>query len=402
MQSPSDTEFLSSSTGTDAFSVEAAAPSEDWEEWDGRSPFWIHCVAGSIAGVVEHGTVYPLDTVRTHIQVCAACLQRKAATSNHSAAMSTKTGLRSWNHLHPPMVAANKAQLPTGMWQTIRFLMNESAAVSAAALPATHTTTTTTTSINTPRMFAGLTRLWRGLPTILVGCVPAHALYFGCYETVRLATRDAHGNVTHIGSSLAGAAAVTAHDIIMTPLDTLKQRMQLGHYRTMRQGAASMIQHEGWSALYRSFPVTLLTNIPYGMIMVTTHEAGKHYLSGGDASRETSAVVACASAFAGCTAAVLTTPLDRVKTALQTQQLTPACAATSAAAPDACPLLQSGAGSRPLYTSWKHAVQHIWMTEGPRGFFRGMVPRLLSHTPAVAISWTTYETAKHLLLKHYG
>lgn len=26
---------------------------EDWEEWDGRSPFWIHCVAGSLAGVTE-------------------------------------------------------------------------------------------------------------------------------------------------------------------------------------------------------------------------------------------------------------------------------------------------------------------------------------------------------------
>jgi hypothetical protein len=26
---------------------------EDWEEWDGRSPFWIHCVAGSLAGVSE-------------------------------------------------------------------------------------------------------------------------------------------------------------------------------------------------------------------------------------------------------------------------------------------------------------------------------------------------------------
>jgi predicted protein tyrosine phosphatase len=32
-------------------SIEAV--NEDWEEWDGRSPFWIHCVAGSLAGVTE-------------------------------------------------------------------------------------------------------------------------------------------------------------------------------------------------------------------------------------------------------------------------------------------------------------------------------------------------------------
>lgn len=46
---------------------------EDWEEWDGRSPFWAHCAAGSLAGVVEHGAIYPLDTVRTHIQ--GECVQ---------------------------------------------------------------------------------------------------------------------------------------------------------------------------------------------------------------------------------------------------------------------------------------------------------------------------------------
>jgi len=25
----------------------------DWGEWDGQSPFWIHCVTGSLAGVTE-------------------------------------------------------------------------------------------------------------------------------------------------------------------------------------------------------------------------------------------------------------------------------------------------------------------------------------------------------------
>ncbi len=31
----------------------AIAVEEGWEEWDGRSPFWVHCVAGSLAGVAE-------------------------------------------------------------------------------------------------------------------------------------------------------------------------------------------------------------------------------------------------------------------------------------------------------------------------------------------------------------
>lgn len=44
----------------------------EFEEWDGTSPFWYHCFAGSLAGILDHILVYPIDTVKTHIQ-CAAC-----------------------------------------------------------------------------------------------------------------------------------------------------------------------------------------------------------------------------------------------------------------------------------------------------------------------------------------
>ena len=33
---------------------------------------------------------------------------------------------------------------------------------------------------------------------------------------------------------LAGAVAALGHDAAMTPLDTVKQRMRLGHYQDMR------------------------------------------------------------------------------------------------------------------------------------------------------------------------
>eukprot|EP00913_Durusdinium_trenchii_P007361 g6920.t1 len=41
---------------------------EQWEEWDASSPLWKHAVAGSCAGVMEHIGMYPLDTVKTHMQ----------------------------------------------------------------------------------------------------------------------------------------------------------------------------------------------------------------------------------------------------------------------------------------------------------------------------------------------
>ena len=349
---------------------------EEWEEWDGKSPFWIHCVAGSFAGVAEHTLVYPLDTVRTHIQVCAAChINPASGTAQKSAALGGSVLQR----------ASTSSVSQLGMWQTMRHLMSQpvmtTAAVGAAQLDA-------------PQVL-GFTRLWRGVQTILIGCIPAHALYFSSYEIVKNATLDADGNVTTAGSALAGAAAVLSHDIILAPLDTVKQRLQLGHYRGLAHAMQMMIQSEGWVSLFRSFPITLASNIPYGMVMVGTNEFLKQRWTA-EGEPLTMSVTLGASAVAGLTASATTTPLDRIKTYLQTQQLSPACAVSTASVPENCPL-KSTTGRAVVVANWQQAATRIYQREGMIGFFRGLTPRILSHTPAVAISWTTYEWAKKYL-----
>ena len=390
-----------------------ADTNDDWEEWDGRSPFLIHCVAGSFAGVSEHALVYPLDTVRTHIQVCAACLHKgknNAAGASflhakNSALLRSSLKAGSNNAASTGSAAASAKQLPIGMWQTIRYLVNEPIAATTTA-SAKLTLEPKPNTVAT--MLQGWSRLWMGVHTILIGCIPAHALYFSSYESVKAATathtRDAATGIvtTHIspfGSSLAGAAAAFSHDVIMTPLDTMKQRIQLGHYNgSVRTAFRSILAEEGWMALYRSLPVTLATNIPYGMVMVSTHEFCKQALAGQDAP--TWQTVMAASSMGGCVAAAVTTPLDRIKTALQTQQLAPACR-----------MMAGGGGGEkcrkklvaiPQHATWGQAARSIFRNEGFVGFFRGLCPRLLSHTPAVAISWTTYETTRNYLLQQYA
>jgi solute carrier family 25 iron transporter 28/37 len=350
---------------------------EEWEEWDGKSPFWHHCVAGSLAGVAEHTLVYPLDTVRTHIQVCAACHHSPSSTTM----AKQQTSLLQKAATNTPRVAQ------MGMWHTMRQLMNQPIAM------VEHGAGSTTTLA---RPTAGISRLWRGVHTILVGCIPAHALYFSSYEVVKAATLDDKGNVTTYGSAMAGAAAVVSHDMILGPLDTVKQRLQLGHYRGLTHALSTMIHNEGFVSLYRSFPVTLATNIPYGMVMVGTNECLKQHWTNEGQNDLTLGVTLAASSLAGLTAAATTTPLDRIKTYLQTQQLTPACS-VSAVPPDHCPLTAARKNASPIVADWRQAALRIYHTEGAVGFVRGMTPRILSHTPAVAISWTTYETAKQYL-----
>jgi len=357
----------------------------EFEEWDGTSPFWNHCFAGSLAGVSEHVIVYPIDTVKTHIQ-CTAC---PAKTSSQIS--PAKSFEQVFEQVKTPRGTAtnkmNTSSTPrSGFLTTMKHIMSP-----PTPLPLTTTGATATSSAVSIEQSVGFTRLWRGVNTVLIGCVPAHALYFSSYESVKYANLRSDGSLPYWAGLLAGAAAVIGHDIIMSPLDTIKQRLQLGHYPGFRQAALHMMKHEGMFSLYRSFPVTLLTNIPYGSIMVSTNEICKDYLSEHEGRRGQApslSVCLLSSSMGGMVASFTTTPLDRIKTILQIQKLQPvACERFGV-----CPKV---ALSERL--EWKQVVREILRHEGVGGLFRGCLPRMLSHTPAVAISWTTYETAKQWL-----
>jgi len=320
----------------------------EWEEWDGKSPFWHHCIAGSLAGVGEHVLLYPMDTVKTHMQTyCDECPRRNRSSIRPTNATTTTT-----------------------MWNTMTKIANNNH--SHKTRPATtwivpsHCAGNSSSSTSNTRYG----RLWRGVQSMAVGCIPAHALYFACYEYVK-----------GTNAAMAGALATVGHDAIMTPLDTVKQRMQLGHYHNeLRVAFRTIITTEGWAPLYRSFPITLSTNVPYGMIMVSTNEYLRHQLQGKHTQKLDMTTTVLAGCGAGAVAAAFTTPLDCIKTRLQTQR---GCIKEAA-----------------KYKNISQAFISIYTEEGWRGFIRGMSPRIISHTPAVAISWTTYEFAKSYLASY--
>ena len=270
---------------------------------------------------------------------------------------------------------------------------------------------------------------------MLYGCAPAHALYFSSYEfskswVTSTSSNAANPTVQHFMSPLQGAlsgcVSTFFHDAVMTPLDTLKQRMQLGHYTSVGHGFTSIVQSEGLMALYRSFPVTLASNLPYGAIMFAVNETLKDYLTS-NGSPPTAMTYMIAGSGAGAIASALTTPLDRLKTKLQIQHLNtvlpnnrttaPSISAlpyakkghnaigtvmtlhTNPLKPPACNAAEAEIMSVNLvkYQGVSDALRSILRDEGAAGLFRGIIPRVCSHTPAVAISWTTYETAKRYL-----
>ncbi|KAI9594120.1 mitochondrial carrier domain-containing protein [Syncephalis fuscata] len=89
-----------------------------------------------------------------------------------------------------------------------------------------------------------------------------------------------------------------------------------------------------------------------------------------------------AGAGAGCSAAIITCPLDVVKTRLQNQG-------------------PVGPGMRP-YRGTFGTLYRIWMEESVRGLYRGLGPTILGYLPTWAIYFSMYDQAKVYLAEKTG
>jgi solute carrier family 25 iron transporter 28/37 len=147
-------------------------------------------------------------------------------------------------------------------------------------------------------------------------------------------------------------------------------------YSNVFQCASSILKKEGFKAFYISYPTTLTITIPFTSIQFMTYEATLDIFN---PKREYNPFYhSMSGAIAGATAAAITTPLDVVKTLLQTR----------------------GSSIDPEVRKCSGLVQAaklIYKKEGAKGFSKGMAPRILSHMPSTALCWTAYEYFKWFL-----
>ena len=290
-----------------------------------------HMIAGSFAGVAEHGIMFPIDTIKTMVQAGGG----RAAGGEAAVQGGTSARLA-----------------------LVRQLVAND----------------------------GLGVLWRGVSVVPVGCIPAHAMMFSAYETIveigGSRQEDAPARSVAMVGALAGGISTLFHDAVMVPTETVKQ---LGYYRDARHCLERIIANGGGS-LYRSMPTTLAMNVPYSSVMMMSNETLRKWLNPtGEFNFWVYLLSGCLS---GAFAAGLTTPLDVVKTALQTQGLRPPTETLSREAPKHFQV---------RYNTAADAAKAIWRANGVLGFLWGLKPRMLQMGPSCAISWCAYESAKHLI-----
>lgn len=148
----------------------------------------------------------------------------------------------------------------------------------------------------------------------------------------------------------------------------IKQRMQLhgSTYRSLPDCAKSVFRHEGLAAFYVSYPTTLCMTVPFTALQFVAYESLSKTIN--PTGRWDPYTHCTAGGLAGGMAAGITTPLDVIKTLLQTR----------------------GSATDPELRNVKglaHAAAIIKRREGWRGFFKGLKPRIVTTMPSTAICW---------------
>nr|XP_057947586.1 mitoferrin-2-like [Doryrhamphus excisus] len=294
-----------------------------------------HMLAGAVAGIMEHCLMYPIDCVKTRMQ-----------------SLHPEPGARYRN----VMDALRQIVRTEGVWRPIR-----------------------------------------GINVLAVGAGPAHALYFACYEKIKVTLSDAvhPGANSHFANGVAGCMATVLHDAVMNPAEVVKQRIQMFNspYRGVLDCVGATLRQEGPAAFYRSYTTQLTMNVPFQALHFMTYEYLQEVLNPHRNYNPTSHVVS--GALAGALAAAATTPLDVCKTLLNTQEAA-AVHVIQAEVGGAAAAAPSGQAARQI-SGLGEAFRTVYRTGGVGAFFKGVQARIIYQMPSTAISWSVYEFFKYAI-----
>uniref|UniRef100_A0A5B6ZA59 EF-hand domain-containing protein n=1 Tax=Davidia involucrata TaxID=16924 RepID=A0A5B6ZA59_DAVIN len=188
-----------------------------------------------------------------------------------------------------------------------------------------------------------------------------------------------HGNASKylIAGGVAGAASRTA----TAPLDRLKVVLQVQTTRAYIIPAIKNLWKEGgFLGFFRGNGLNVMKVGPESAIKFYAYEKLKNVIR--DAREEDHGDIGTtgrliAGGLAGAVAQTAIYPMDLVKTRLQT------CACEGGKVPNLGKLSKD-----------------IWVQEGPRAFYRGLVPSLLGIIPYAGIDLAAYETLKDMSKTH--
>lgn len=246
-----------------------------------------------------------------------------------------------------------------------------------------------------------ISTLFSGVFGSLAGQIPYGMVTFGSYETYKQKLIERFPNTPK--ESLYLLAAIMGDltgSLWVAPSEVIKQSIQSGQYKTVAEAFSSIVSNNGFSGLYRGYGGQIARDVPFRAIQLPTYEIIKNFYmnkycqvcdndsssssnssSKGKKKIDQSCKDCCylrplnsyeATAIgvvAGTFTAAITTPLDVLKTRLQT--------GTS--------------------TGVINTAMALVQKEGVSGMFSGIGPRCLYIGPSCGIFFLAYERTKQIL-----
>ncbi|CAM6045537.1 unnamed protein product [Sphagnum compactum] len=247
----------------------------------------------------------------------------------------------------------------------------------------------------------GVAGLYSGVQAAILGSIISSSIYFGTYEMGKSIFSSIANCPRAFVPPLAAALGNITSSAILVPKEVIKQRMQAGMVGSAGEVFIRTVQTEGVGGLYAGYSAALLRNLPSNIISFSTFEYLKlAWLRDSERQILEPWESVLSGAVAGAFSAVVTTPLDVVKTRLMTQARQTALNAGMSG-------LKAEAAARTeviaafTYKGVASTLQRIWVEEGAQGLMKGMGPRCFYSACFSALGFFTFETTRvYLLMKH--
>ncbi|KAI3766418.1 hypothetical protein L2E82_16475 [Cichorium intybus] len=272
----------------------------------------------------------------------------------------------------------------------------------------------------------GFRGLYRGFGTSLIGTIPARATYMTALEItksnvgtsiIRLGFPES--TAAPIANAIAGLSAALAAQLVWTPVDVVSQRLMVQgkdysisktctseksrKYMNGIDAFRKILNTDGPRGLYRGFGISIMTYAPSNAVWWASYSVAQRLVWGGigsymckkdDDSNENGGVVAftpdsrtimavqgVSAAMAGGVSALVTMPLDTIKTRLQV-------------------LDSSDDNNSRKVPTIGQTVRNLVREGGWMAFYRGLGPRWASMSMSATTMITTYELLKRLSTKN--
>ncbi|KAL0311837.1 UNVERIFIED_CONTAM: Solute carrier family 25 member 44 [Sesamum radiatum] len=264
----------------------------------------------------------------------------------------------------------------------------------------------------------GYRGFYSGFGTSLMGTIPARALYMGALEVTKSNVGNAaslnlglsEGSASAAANAAAGLSAAMAAQLVWTPIDVVSQRLMVqgggrvsgpcaNKYNGGIDAFRKIIRADGLRGLYRGFGISILTYAPSNAAWWATYSVAHRVIwgrischcckkdeNGNEGSgyrpdgKAVVAVQGLSAAMASGVSALVTMPLDTIKTRLQ--------------------VLDGEGSTRGGSLTILQTVRNLVKEGGFGACYRGLGPRWASMSMSATTMITTYEFLKRLSTKN--